>query len=75
MAQANVAYTTTYLGGVKQFVDDKVTAFHTLKTKWITHSSPQTRVRLPGSMTLSSNRPILGPMRKPLLLVPIMPRH
>eukprot|EP00978_Attheya_sp_CCMP212_P045952 scaffold367412_cov36-Attheya_sp.AAC.1 len=30
MAQANVAYTTNYLGGVKQFVDDKVTAFHTL---------------------------------------------
>eukprot|EP00978_Attheya_sp_CCMP212_P014854 scaffold38084_cov59-Attheya_sp.AAC.3 len=30
MAQANVAYTTNYIGGVKQFVDDKVTAFHTL---------------------------------------------
>eukprot|EP00978_Attheya_sp_CCMP212_P007688 scaffold17875_cov63-Attheya_sp.AAC.1 len=31
MAQANVAYTTNYPGGVRQFVDDKVTAFHTLK--------------------------------------------
>eukprot|EP00978_Attheya_sp_CCMP212_P040051 scaffold214670_cov64-Attheya_sp.AAC.1 len=30
MAQANVAYTSNYIGGVKQFVDDKVTAFHTL---------------------------------------------
>eukprot|EP00978_Attheya_sp_CCMP212_P012058 scaffold29934_cov32-Attheya_sp.AAC.1 len=30
MAQANVAYTTNYFGGVKQFVDDKITAFHTL---------------------------------------------
>eukprot|EP00978_Attheya_sp_CCMP212_P034065 scaffold140846_cov71-Attheya_sp.AAC.1 len=30
MAPGNVAYTTNYIGGVKQFVDDKVTAFHTL---------------------------------------------
>eukprot|EP00978_Attheya_sp_CCMP212_P023986 scaffold74655_cov64-Attheya_sp.AAC.2 len=30
MAQANVAYTSNYIGCVKQFVDDKVTAFHTL---------------------------------------------
>ena len=30
MAQANVAYTSNYVGGTKQFLHDKVVAFHTL---------------------------------------------